>query len=210
MNYWPWWLGAIALASITVGFPLWTGRTFGMSGLTDRVLAWRDEREVERMDAETDVAALQAALSQGTAEAVGGAGTTTDVLTRPETSSGAVAEPPPTPPESTRPLPVAFAAVMLVSTFVGGLIAALANGRFELRPDLGPAFSEVVTDNPVVMVVVLFVAGLLIGFGTRMAGGCTSGHGLTGCSRLHPVSLLATATFFGTAVIVSFLLWKVI
>lgn len=207
MNYWPWWLGAIALATITIGFPLWTGRTFGMSGLTDRVLAWRDEREVERMDADVDMAALQAALSQASAEA--GGGTTTDVLTRPETSTGPAA-PTPEPPPAPRPLPVLFGAVMLVSVLVGGFIAAVVNGRFELRTDMGPDFAAVVTDNPVVMIIVLFVGGVLVGIGTRMAGGCTSGHGLTGCSRLQPVSLLATATYFGAAVIVSFLLWKVI
>jgi len=53
---------------------------------------------------------------------------------------------------------------------------------------------------------ILLVGGLLVGFGTRMAGGCTTGHGFSGCSRLQPGSLIATASFFGTAVGVSFLL----
>ena len=38
----------------------------------------------------------------------------------------------------------------------------------------------------------------------------SSGHGLFGCGRLYPISIMATAVFFGTAVLVSFLLWKVI
>lgn len=42
---------------------------------------------------------------------------------------------------------------------------------------------------------VLVVAGLLVGFGTRMGGGCTSGHGVCGVSRLSQRSMLATATF---------------
>ena len=54
--------------------------------------------------------------------------------------------------------------------------------------------------------VVLAVGGVLVGVGTRMAGGCTSGHGLSGCSRLQPSSLIATASFFGTGIVVSFLL----
>ena len=57
---------------------------------------------------------------------------------------------------------------------------------------------------------ILFVGGWLVGFGTRLAGGCSSGHGLSGCSRFQPASIVATATFFGTAVVVSTLLWKVI
>lgn len=38
-------------------------------------------------------------------------------------------------------------------------------------------------------------AGLLVGFGTRLGGGCTSGHGVCGIARLSPRSLLATAVF---------------
>lgn len=207
MSYWPWWMGAIALATITLGFPLWTGRTFGISGLAGRLLAWRDEREVERMDAATDLAALRSAMSPATTEPGGVTGTAT--LARPDAASGADITGA-TPPEPVRPLPVAFAAVMLVSVLVGGFLAAVTSGRFAVRTDMGPDFAEIVTADPVVMVVVLFVGGVMVGVGTRMAGGCTSGHGLTGCSRLHPVSLLATATFFGTAVLVSSLLWKVV
>lgn len=42
-------------------------------------------------------------------------------------------------------------------------------------------------------------AGLLVGVGTRMANGCTSGHGVCGIARLSPRSLIATATFMGVA-----------
>jgi uncharacterized protein len=41
----------------------------------------------------------------------------------------------------------------------------------------------------------LIAAGLLVGFGTRLANGCTSGHGLCGVSRLSPRSLAATCVF---------------
>lgn len=41
----------------------------------------------------------------------------------------------------------------------------------------------------------LIVAGLLVGFGTRLGSGCTSGHGVCGLSRLSPRSLVATLTF---------------
>jgi uncharacterized membrane protein YedE/YeeE len=45
-------------------------------------------------------------------------------------------------------------------------------------------------------------AGLLVGFGTRMAGGCTSGHGICGIARLSARSVVATAVFMATAVAV--------
>jgi uncharacterized protein len=54
--------------------------------------------------------------------------------------------------------------------------------------------------------VVLAAAGVLMGFGAKTAGGCTSGNGLAGCSFGAPSSLLATATFFGTAIGGSFVL----
>ena len=41
----------------------------------------------------------------------------------------------------------------------------------------------------------LTIAGLLVGFGTRLGSGCTSGHGVCGLSRLSPRSLVATLTF---------------
>ena len=44
-------------------------------------------------------------------------------------------------------------------------------------------------------VTVLIVAGLLVGFGTRLGSGCTSGHGVCGMSRLSPRSIAATLIF---------------
>jgi len=44
----------------------------------------------------------------------------------------------------------------------------------------------------------LLLAGLLVGFGTRLGNGCTSGHGVCGLSRFSPRSLIATITFTAT------------
>ena len=48
---------------------------------------------------------------------------------------------------------------------------------------------------------VIVAAGLLVGFGTRLGGGCTSGHGICGIARLSPRSIAATIVFMVTAVI---------
>ena len=48
---------------------------------------------------------------------------------------------------------------------------------------------------------VIAAAGLLVGFGTRLASGCTSGHGVCGIARLSPRSLAATAIFMAVAVV---------
>jgi len=47
----------------------------------------------------------------------------------------------------------------------------------------------------------LVVAGLLVGFGTRLGNGCTSGHGVCGLARLSRRSVVATVVFFATAAI---------
>jgi uncharacterized membrane protein YedE/YeeE len=50
--------------------------------------------------------------------------------------------------------------------------------------------------------IVIVAAGLLVGFGSRLGGGCTSGHGVCGIARLSPRSLMATVLFMATAMTV--------
>ena len=57
---------------------------------------------------------------------------------------------------------------------------------------------------------IVIAGGLLVGFGTRLGGGCTNGHGVCGLARLSPRSIVATALFMATAVVTSFLLRHVI
>ncbi len=47
--------------------------------------------------------------------------------------------------------------------------------------------------------IVIVIAGLLVGFGARLGGGCTSGHGVCGVARLSARSIVATAIFMATA-----------
>jgi len=47
----------------------------------------------------------------------------------------------------------------------------------------------------------LVVAGLLVGFGSRLGNGCTSGHGICGLGRLSPRSMIAVVTFMATGII---------
>lgn len=83
-------------------------------------------------------------------------------------------------------------------TFVAGLFA----GGLLLNVIAPQAFSGALA-TPTWTVV---VAGLLVGFGTIMGSGCTSGHGVCGISRLSPRSILATITFIGAGVIAVYVL----
>jgi uncharacterized membrane protein YedE/YeeE len=86
--------------------------------------------------------------------------------------------------------------------FLAGLVAAPL-----LAAPLGfPAASPPMPSSLALVV----LAGLLVGFGTRMASGCTSGHGICGIARLSPRSLAATAIFMATAIVVVFITRHVI
>jgi uncharacterized protein len=78
--------------------------------------------------------------------------------------------------------------------FVVGLILAPLSGSL-----VGYAVAE--PQMPASWAVIV-IAGLLVGFGTRLGGGCTSGHGVCGVARLSPRSLVATAVFMAVAIIV--------
>lgn len=79
-----------------------------------------------------------------------------------------------------RPLAIAF----VVGLPLGALLVALILGRVEARFEQGLA--------------ALVIGGLVVGFGTRLGSGCTSGHGVCGMSRLSARSLVATASFMLT------------
>ena len=52
----------------------------------------------------------------------------------------------------------------------------------------------------------IVIGGFLVGFGTRLGGGCTSGHGICGIGRLSVNSMIATAIFVATGIITVFIL----
>lgn len=79
-------------------------------------------------------------------------------------------------------------------TFIVGLIAAPLAAAL-----LGKAVP--MPQMPGSMITII-VAGLLVGFGTRLGNGCTSGHGICGIARLSPRSIAATLVFMIAAMIV--------
>jgi uncharacterized membrane protein YedE/YeeE len=84
-----------------------------------------------------------------------------------------------------------FVAGLLVGGFVYGLVAPNA---FAITIDRSTA--------------ALVVAGLLVGFGTQMGNGCTSGHGICGLSRFSIRSLVAVVTFMAFAALVVFVVGR--
>ena len=86
---------------------------------------------------------------------------------------------------------VGWRAAFVASLVLGALAYALPAGAASLV--------EVRASLPVVV-----VGGLLVGFGTRLGSGCTSGHGLCGLARFSRRSVVATAVFFCVAMVTVF------
>lgn len=223
---WPWWAGGAGLALAAVGSCVVGRRSFGVSGALGRFVNWRDELAAERAGAAMGAAgeaALEAALAAATAEAFAGwtpapAGpglgpdpghetprlATPEVAPSPTGSAGPAALPGGRGALAARP-PLGAHAAFLVAIVAGAsLVSAL---RGDLRLSLAPpeAFARLVAPGGWGLLA-LGAGGLLIGAGSSLSGGCTMGHGLSGCARLQPASLVATATFLAVAVGVSFLL----
>jgi len=78
---------------------------------------------------------------------------------------------------------IAFIAGLILAPLIAGLIG------YGMHPPQMPASW-----------IVIVAAGLLVGFGTRLAGGCTSGHGICGMARLSARSIAATVIFMVVAI----------
>ncbi|MBX6422589.1 YeeE/YedE thiosulfate transporter family protein [Thermosulfurimonas sp. F29] len=97
--------------------------------------------------------------------------------------------------------------VMLVlGVPLGVLIAALRNGEF--RPRWVPGvWRERFGDSPVVRALGAFVGGFLLIYGARLAGGCPSGHGLSGMSQLAASAFIVVAGFFAGGIPLALILY---
>ena len=198
--YLSWWAGGIALGGLAVAQWLIERRTLGVSGFVDRTLrgvleprASKQEQRVLQASPED----LRAALMAATAAEMGVPMERMQPAERVEPAAA---------PVLARGLVTTRAAMMYVAAVVvGGAIAALQRGDWAITTTLGPQF-EALWGDGFFSVFALVFGGVLVGFGTRMAGGCTSGHGLSGCSRFQIGSLVSTATFMAAAVAMTFIL----
>ncbi len=103
-----------------------------------------------------------------------------------------------------------------ISGIAGGLLSRVPGDNawrllFLIGLVLGAGFYQLVTAAPLevridVSAPLLVAAGFLVGFGTRLGGGCTSGHGVCGIARFSPRSIVATLIFIGVAMATTFVL----
>jgi hypothetical protein len=179
-----------------------TGRQMAVSGrftaLVNRVRLGPSDPSLDLSDEE-----LIAALRAATAEQFGA-----QAFESAASVESAESQAPPTHRERpVAPQALPDHVLFLVALVAGGLLSSVLAGRWHFVPTLASAgFARITNGSPVLGAALLVVGGSFVGFGTRMAGGCTSGHGMCGVSRFQSGSLLATAAFFGTGVATAFAL----
>lgn len=88
------------------------------------------------------------------------------------------------------------------SAFIAGLLAGGLLLLWFYPQALAPSLDR--------SLVTFAIAGLLVGYGTRLGGGCTSGHGVCGIARLSPRSVAAVATFMASALLTVFVVRHVL
>ncbi len=200
-EYLPWWITSILLAATTLGFYLANNKTLGVAGSWTRVVQFKNDRELNEAH---DFFArrpkmFEDALMAATVQHFGKAEVTRFLESRHRQTS--VGEDRQTAAAAGRNHWTVHL-VFLCSLALGGLIGAMIRGDLGIQMDMGSVHTRLFGEG-FAYLMTLFVGGGLVGFGTQLAGGCTSGHGLSGASRLVPASLVATLSFFGAAVVFS-------
>src|SRR5665647_871914 len=97
--------------------------------------------------------------------------------------------------------------VFVVTVIAGGAIAALTGGEFA-DAWLPPMWIARFGDSIALRAVIAFGGGILMAFGARLGGGCTSGHGISGTLQLNMASWIAVVCFFVGGIAVTMLLFK--
>jgi uncharacterized membrane protein YedE/YeeE len=177
-------VGGIAVGTLAVLVPLTTGRSLGVSSLYATLFAKRSEDEVSLAELE------RALLAETEAEF----GTLPLANPKPSWSDRLAA---------LRAEAEKFRPLFLVGVLGGALLAATLSGKFGAIASLGDSFDLRYGALGPVPLAALLISGVLIGFGTRVAGGCTSGHGISGVARGARGSLLSTVTFWTTGLLVT-------
>jgi hypothetical protein len=106
-----------------------------------------------------------------------------------------------------KPPRVGWEFVFVISTIVGGAIAAITGGEF-VNEWLPPMWEARFGESLALRAAVAIGGGVLMAFGARLAGGCTSGHGISGTMQLNVASWISVICFFIGGIAVAMTLFK--
>ena len=104
---------------------------------------------------------------------------------------------------------VDWAFMIIPGIIIGAFLSSALSGTFHIVwvPVL---WESMFGGNVVLRLIGALAGGILLGFGARWAGGCTSGHGISGSIQLSLASMITAACFFAGGITVALLLYRVI
>jgi uncharacterized membrane protein YedE/YeeE len=106
-------------------------------------------------------------------------------------------------------LVVGWQGMLVLGIVIGSLISALLSGDFDWQW-VPSRWAFTFGDFPVLRVIVALIGGVFLGFGARWAGGCTSGHGISGTLQLAVSSWISAVSFFIGGILMAHFLFNVI
>ncbi len=98
--------------------------------------------------------------------------------------------------------------MLVVGIFIGGFLSAKLSGHFQAAW-VPTKWASSFGNTPVLRWVVALIGGIIMGIGARWAGGCTSGHGISGTLQLAVSSWLAVLCFFIGGIITAMIVFHV-
>jgi hypothetical protein len=99
--------------------------------------------------------------------------------------------------------------MLVVGIVAGSLISSLLSGDFQWRW-IPSVWAEAFGSQPALRLLAALAGGILLGFGSRWADGCTSGHGISGTMQLAVSSWISAACFFIGGILTAQLLFHLI
>ncbi|MDD3803914.1 MAG: YeeE/YedE thiosulfate transporter family protein [bacterium] len=103
------------------------------------------------------------------------------------------------------PAEVDWEVMLVIGVFIGAFLSFILSGESRVRiPDI---WSLRFGNSLLLRVIAAFAGGVIMGFGARLAGGCTSGHGISGTLQLSVSSWIAVIMFFAAGIVTAGLIF---
>jgi uncharacterized membrane protein YedE/YeeE len=104
---------------------------------------------------------------------------------------------------------ITWECMLVLGVIIGAFVSAKLSGRFEFNW-IPSKWETAVGDTVFIRWITALIGGIFLGFGARWAGGCTSGHGISGMLQLAVSSWLAAICFFIGGIVTAMLIFRVV
>lgn len=99
--------------------------------------------------------------------------------------------------------------LLVIGVIIGAFLSSKLSGRFELGW-IPAQWGQAAGESPIYRWLIALIGGVIMGFGARWAGGCTSGHGISGTLQLAVSGWLAAMCFFVGGIVTAMFVYKVL